>query len=316
MNRFFLLSLLILVLLLPQFVAANTCEIELLSHGVSDGDIVRLENIATITPANPELAKLLICWGPISRMSRKVSKLNVAEKLRERFDIPLLLHGASFCHVSRSDDKSLLTPEKIRQICVEKLLEERPDLEKFSGKIHVEFNEKRIPAGQYKRVQVTFTNPKGNHPCGYLEVDFGEMFIKRLSFRMQGKIPHRVIKTARNITKGEILDQSDVVEEWIEGGLQSDESTQVTLKIYKEAANNIREGTILTDKHLVKHFDVKQGSNLFLVSNNSRIVIEVPVTALDNASIGDLIQVRNKISEKKMTAMLISNEICHPVGGK
>ena len=83
-----------LILLPFRSCGEEMVKVEMISEASIGSEVIRVRDIAKITPKNEEVGDFIIAWTPSIGTQRKLSRLQVANKMKNRFSFPISLTGA------------------------------------------------------------------------------------------------------------------------------------------------------------------------------------------------------------------------------
>ena len=293
-----------------QVSADDTIIISLNKKAETSSDVIRLKHIATITPSCEEVENIVVSWSPGQNSERRISKLKVAQYLRNRFDFPIELKGEKYVNVKRNlDSTKVIDEENLKQLIFEQLFQKRPDLAEFEQSIDLVLGYQKLPYGNCNDIKIKLGNTNSQKISGSATIKFDKKFNKKLMFTLKGRIEKKILRAARFIKKGDRLLKEDFNEEWIEADLKKSNDSEINFDRKLEAKTNISYNTIINPKLFKHHFDIKAGKSFMLTSNSKRIHLEVPAKACENGNIGDIIKVKNTISGKIVSGIVKSEDL-------
>jgi flagella basal body P-ring formation protein FlgA len=297
-----------LILLPFRSCGEEMVKVEMISEASIGSEVIRVRDIAKITPKNEEVGDFIIAWTPSIGTQRKLSRLQVANKMKNRFSFPISLTGANYTRVTRGKaELGTITREGLRKKVVNLLLNRRPDLIGKEDGIEFFISGGGLPMGRVKDIDIRFGNVESDIISGRILFNFGEHYRRTISFRLKGRIEKEVIKTVRYIKKGEVLKKSDFYTDYVIGGLGRKSKVMDKIPDNVEARVNIREGVPISQDMFIPHYTIKIGDRFLLHSGNKRIQLEVSVEAVENGNIGDIIKVKN-LSSGRVVKGLIKSE--------
>lgn len=312
MKHLFCSLILLLIIILPVSATSGDGvlrKVTLLAGGVSDGDVIRLGQIAQIDPPTAELADHVVAWAPPAGNSRRITKRTVVDSLRDCFDFPVSLSGVSGCLVHGNKESQPVLPlDEILAMALDELSAQRPDLTAFRDNIELIIQPSRIPRGRAEKCDLQLSGSSGRGVGGTLTVRWAERFVRRIPFTLNGRVSLKVWKVNRDIDRTEVLSRDDVTEEWMETGLSRRDDLITELSIPREAKNAIRQGTILRDSMLAPWFAVKRGKKIRLRADKGSISLEMPGEAMESGNVGDKIRVRNSQSGRTIQARIADSD--------
>ncbi|ALV24423.1 flagellar basal body P-ring biosynthesis protein [Campylobacter iguaniorum] len=117
---------------------------------------------------------------------------------------------------------------------------------------------------------------------------------KSMFFKFDIKAKVKVFVASRDMDKGQILNLSDFESMLVP--LNKYEKTALTSlpKVSLITKTRIKMGRVLTTRQFKTLSDIKRGDQITAIINDGSLSVEILVTALEDANIGEIIQVKNE----------------------
>lgn len=122
-----------------------------------------------------------------------------------------------------------------------------------------------------------------------------------------------VVALSKNVSKGEVLDESSLV--YLEADYLSTFGTYDDVKELtgRKTKTDLKKGTVVKTRHLEYRYSVNKDETVVIVLDNKMVSISTYGKALEPGQNGDMITVENMLSGKKFKAIVIDSKKVTPL---
>lgn len=281
-------------------------EVDLRARAQVMGARIRLEDLGRLSGEALEWADLDLGHAPEAGATRRITGAAILAQLRDegldedriRYSIPTSVR------VRRAHQE--VDPEEIRQAIHRRVREFLPEGDELDA---VELPPRlRVPLGDFA-IRVSAPEPKGRHEHHTeVEIEQAGRVVARGQARVRISSRGPVVIARKPVARGAPITGDDVrVEQRAMRGMPSSLLTDPGEAIGRFARVSIAAGTILTGRHIDAPLLVERGDLVRVAIETDGMRLTVPAEALDSASLGERVRLKNRSSGRELTAEVIAH---------
>lgn len=303
--RFFLVSVVGVLLLVGGFAFALTLEVRLKEEVSVSGEVLTLGDVAEISYPDPQwehaLRKLNLGVLPPPGGERTITPQEIYTRVVER-RIPgldyIYFSGAPRVHVRV--EGVFLEKEAVAEKIRAALQERFPQVERIDVAL---LGEGRIPfpASTFSVVLPGTVKPWGTQVATLVDATGVR---KEVRFRVSAYRP--VVRATRSLAPGETLQEGDVTVQVEPLSPENEKALErLDAVLGKSLRRAVRGGEVITPLSLARDVLIKRGDLVTLVAEYKGIVVTTTGKARGEGTLGDRIVVENLSSRKRMEGIIV-----------